>query len=235
MSNTKRFEYKYPMSTSQYLRVRAALLAWMRHDQFSRSSPQHRYFVRSLYYDTDSYTAYEEKVTGATSRIKLRVRSYWPTRSQAQFLKVELKTKVANLTDKYSLVISLQEYDHFMNLGVWSRLSDPISDEFLRAVLLKAMRPRVLVDYHREGLEPSDASGLRVTFDHNTQSAAADEVFPSTAYFRAVDPHQVIMEIKTHDDPPLWLQRLVKRFGLHASPHSKYALAVEQTQHAMYQ
>ena len=233
-SSTQRFEFKYRLDVKTYHRVRCALRYATRHDVFSSRGRRNRYLVRSLYFDTFGYDAYEEKVTGVPNRTKLRIRSYWGRRDDAEFVALELKTKSANLVDKFTKRVSLGEYDRFMASGAPLENSDPTVEEFCRLMLLKDLRPKVLVEYEREALTPIDGSGVRITFDHDMRFAFAQELFPRRAFFHRARPHAVVMEIKTRQSRPKWLESIIRGHELPSRPNSKYAWGIEQSQHAMF-
>ena len=229
--SAERFEYKYPLPCATYCGLAAALRIHTRHDAISLRHPSQRYFVRSLYFDTSDFRAYAEKITGERNRIKLRIRSYESKQSQAGFVSVELKTREGALVRKFGTRISLERYRHFERTRRFAS-DDPVLLEFERLLRLGAQRPVMLVDYRREALVPRDRGDVRITIDHDIRFARSTELFPATAFFRSRAPY-TLLEIKTAGASPAWLESLVRRFGLRSSPHSKYALGIEQTQHAI--
>ncbi len=227
----QRFEHKYRLDLLEYFRVRNSLLPYMRHDDFSLAGRDRRYFVRSLYFDTHDYSAYDEKMAGVSNRIKLRIRSYWAERTEAKFVKLELKTKHANLVNKFAEVVPVEEYEHFIAHRRFSALSSPVSDEFRRIALLRDVRPCLLVDYDREALVPRDGGDVRITFDHRVRFASSRTLFPQSAFVRVARPRVVVLEIKTRDERPSWLDDVARRHELQSLPNSKFAIGIEHTQH----
>lgn len=229
-----RYEYKYQLDIFMYHRVRNALRVSTRPDRYSLRGRSGRYFVRSLYFDTDNYLAYQEKVTGIANRIKLRIRSYTCARGDASPLKIELKTRTGSRVSKYSELISLDEYDHFLEKRSWIEGLGSVADEFRRLVLLKSLRPKVLVDYKREALVPRDGSDVRITFDHDLKFSQAVDLFSQDRPSYSACSRQIILEIKTQTFPPQWLESLVRNYELKSVPNSKYSQGIEQTQHTLY-
>lgn len=229
--SAERFEYKYPLPCVAYHGLVAALRPHAFHDAISTSHPRQRYFVRSLYFDTSDFRAYAEKITGERNRIKLRIRSYADKEAEASFVSVELKTREGSLVRKFARRISLERFRHFERTGRFAS-DEPVLLEFERLQRLRAQRPVLLVDYRREALVPRDRSEVRITIDHDLRVARSAQLFPATAFFRSRAPYAVL-EIKTATASPDWLEALVRRFGLCSTPHSKYALGIEQTQHAI--
>jgi hypothetical protein len=231
---TPRFEEKYVLDSFQYRQVTTGIAGFMKKDSYSKAARRGRYFVGSLYFDTSDYRAYMEKITGERNRIKLRIRSYTPIYSDADFVSVELKTRSGRLIIKYGTHAPISAYDRYMETGTWGPTDDPVLIEFERIARLQCQKPKVVVEYEREAFTSLRPSGLRISFDHAIRYARATSLFPQMPIYRSQPQSPIILEIKTPDDGPDWLQKLVRDLSLKAVPHSKYANAVEQTQVDMW-
>ena len=121
-----------------------------------------------------------------------------------------------------------------MKTGSWGPTDDPVLIEFERIARLQCQKPKVVVEYEREAFSPLQTSGLRISFDHAMRYARASSLFPKCPIYRRQPLDPIILEIKTPDEGPDWLRRLVRDLSLKAQPHSKYANAVEQTQVDMW-
>ena len=234
MKPAPRFEEKYVLDPFLYRKVITGISGYMKRDGFSSSGPEGRYFVGSLYFDTSEYRAYMEKITGERNRIKLRIRTYFPRYDDASFVSVELKTRSGRQIIKYGTHAPIAAYDHYMATGSWGDTDDPVLIEFERFARLQCQRPKAVVEYDREAFTTLEPSSLRISFDHAIRYARATSLFPKTPIYRWQQESPIILEIKTPDDGPDWLQRLVRQLSLKAVPHSKYANAVEQTQTDMW-
>ncbi|HKM16771.1 MAG: polyphosphate polymerase domain-containing protein [Firmicutes bacterium] len=222
MRVTQRYEYKYRLDTAKIYPVRYQILAsGLERDYYSKERP---YFVRSLYFDTDDYHSLFENRGGLCSRVKLRIRSYSPI--PADPLSVELKTKAGNFSLKYSTFISCAWYETFMETGHFPANDDPVLIEFERLVHLLALKPKVIIEYEREGLRPRRASNLRITIDRGIRSAAAGELFPAAPAFRVHYGRGVILEIKSLGKQPRWLNQCVREHGLRWVANSKYVQSI---------
>ena len=202
-------------------------------DDFSQRAPNGRYFVRSLYFDTADFQAYVEKLTGEQSRIKLRVRTYARSERDCEWVSVELKTRRGDRVLKFGTRIPRARYERFRRGGGFGEPNDPVLDEFERLARLRALAPCVLVDYEREALIPRRREEVRITLDHAVRGRSARALYPTRAFERSTAPGSVILEIKTPGRVPEWLERVARRHGLQARPHSKYANAIERTQAAL--
>ena len=71
-----RFEFKYVLPQGLRSDLERELRYFLEFDPYVAARPEHRYFVRSLYFDDPFYSSYYDKVDGLFSRYKFRVRTY---------------------------------------------------------------------------------------------------------------------------------------------------------------
>lgn len=222
-----RFEYKYHLNISQYYQLKADLVQFARPDYFTRIAPHQRYLVRSLYFDNDLYQAYYEKQEGNFGRIKARIRTYATTFSKNSVIKCELKNRWGETIEKYNAIVTPEEYLRFMKSGHFVTRNEPVLEEFERIFYLRALKPKVLVEYRREGFEPRHRAEVRITFDHDVQSCLATNLFPGPALFKRHHHRLVVLEIKCRQNRPRWLTSLVSKHKLSRVANSKYAQGLE--------
>ncbi len=225
-----RYEYKYHLTGIESQQLLNRLASFVTRDEYSSQLAGYR--VRSLYYDTNNLRAYQGKAEGDYTRIKLRVRTYSLDVQPNTMIKAELKVRQGTMITKHSAGCTYTDFLAFEKTGSWPmRDSNPVLSEFERLVRLYHMKPLVLVDYQRIAFKPRDRSNVRLTLDTCVQSASARTIYPELPYFRSVNRHGVILEIKTPDsDPPKWLSAIVRMHRLKAGPNSKYLSAIEHTQ-----
>lgn len=223
-----RFERKYHLNIAQYYALKGALMQYTKPDDFTRAAPQGRYLVRSLYFDNDNFQAYYEKYEGYFGRIKTRIRTYSTEQTKNSVIRAELKNRWGETIEKYNTFVSADEYLHFMQTGHWPHLENPVLQEFERIYYLRALKPKVLVEYRREGLNPRHYKDLRITFDHDVQSCLADRLFPATTLFKRHHHRLVVLEIKCRSKVPRWLSSLVYQHDLHLTTNSKFAQGLEK-------
>ncbi len=223
MRKTIRYETKYRLSYPKLFQVRNDIaVSQMELDYYSR---EHPYLVRSLYFDSNDYRAYYENLGGFWGRTKLRIRSY--SEEPSDILSVELKTKFGNKSIKYSTFIPFVWYQEFMGTGHFPQNNDLVLNEFERLVHLRMLKPKVLIQYQREGFRSKTSSSLRITFDSQVKSVSASELFPVKPIFRYHRRGEVILEIKCLPKQPLWVNRCAKKHGLKWVANSKYVQSIE--------
>lgn len=224
---SRRFESKYRISKHQYYGVKNALMPFMQLDPFTSVTPNKKYLVRSLYFDTLDYQAYYEKISGDCDRVKFRIRTYTETIEDNPTIRVELKVRKGVMMEKFSSFVKAFQYQEFMNSWHWPLENDPVLDEFERNLHLKHLQPKILVEYHREGFQSRSREDLRITFDHQVRSAFSTSLFPNKVFFRPHHPHIIILEIKHYEKQPNWLRRIVQQHNLKIIANSKYAQGIE--------
>lgn len=222
-----RFELKYRLTYFQYLKFRNAIKPYMNMDAYTFRHPSHRYLVRSLYFDTMDYHAYDQKIDGDNCRAKFRMRTYTKIVPDVRTVRIELKLREGNHSIKKSVFVPMEEYLHFMRHRHWDTFQNPITTEFERRLLTTNLRPMVLVEYDREGYQTKLKSNLRITFDHNLRSSHANTLFPEDAFFRKLLTRVVTLEIKFKDSRPLWLENLVRDHGLKVQANSKFTQCIQ--------
>lgn len=229
-----RFELKYRIHYQDYLKIRNALRIYMKKDIFTMKAKGNGYLVRSLYFDSDDYASYHEKMDGNNERVKLRIRSYEKKPNKKSPIRVELKMKKRDLVIKRSTFVSFDEYLYFMQKGHWKNTDNTTLREFERYRLSKQHNAKVLIEYYREGYETKLKNGLRITFDHRVKSFHSKELFPDYGFFREHNPHLVIMEIKFTDDLPDWVKGLVHTYGLKTIANSKFTQGIQAARNDLY-
>ena len=148
---------------------------------------------------------------------------------------MELKRRHGNLIQKDSESIRYEKYLALVTSGFKIMDGSPLCGEFISHIERANLKPLVLVDYHREAFVARLDSGVRLTFDHQIRYSEADRLFPDRCFFRSDLSKNNIMEIKTGEDDAPILNALAKNFGLMSVPNSKYANAIEHTQHGIWQ
>ena len=227
MRFTDRLEYKYVLDLKTYFALKHKLMIFMKPGYHTKISSTGRYFVRSLYYDTYDFKHYKEAEDGQFGRIKCRVRTYEPFIANAEIISIEIKTKHGQNVKKYSELIPLNEYLEFLRDGSFNK-SSVVLDEFTRLINNYNLEPKLIIEYEREGFVTKDKSDLRITFDHNVRSAVSEVLFDDKLIGVRRHSPTVVCEIKCGMKKPVWLEALVKEYGLKVVGNSKYVQAVQR-------
>jgi hypothetical protein len=230
LSEITRFERKYRLSLDQYINVKNSLYPYLRRDKHTSKSPENKYLVRSIYFDTLDYQLLLEKFSGNSLRTKFRIRTYNASPIDNPDIRAEIKIRIANLTLKHSAFISLFDCNSFLNSRHWDNKNNKVLIEFQRQAHRLNLMPKTLVEYRREGFHTIDGNNIRITFDHCIQSASAHHLFPPNILWHPNHEQMIVMEIKHKETLPVWINKIIKNHNLSVVANSKYVLAAQITQ-----
>lgn len=228
------------------------LLTRQQHDDFIEVLPNYlepdtsgdaygRYTITSLYYDTDDYRAYWDKIEGHKFRRKVRVRVYGQqTVTPDTHCFVEIKQRINKTLQKKRVVMSYASAEALCSHGKAIPEEDQLSTtdrdivseiRYLQATL--QLQPACVVSYDRRAFDGSDyEDGLRITFDTYLKGRTHDLSLLSTgtaANQLFVPPMWCVMEIKVNYRVPYWLTEMIGYYRFTLRRISKYCAALEQS------
>lgn len=221
-----RFEYKYLIERSEEEKLLLVLGNALKRETGTGGC----YQTRSLYFDDYWNRAYEEKRTGSANRHKYRIRIY---DYQDELIKLECKSKQGNYIYKESLPLKRVEYEWLIN-GSYQFLlykSNSLYKKFYIECISNYLRPKVIVDYQRDAYFYGE-NGIRITFDHNVRAGVLgfDLFDPSIPTFEALNPNQVVLEVKFTGNLPAALLTALPPESSQLRTFSKYVLCCEKIQ-----
>lgn len=190
-----------------------------------------QYTVRSIYYDSYSLDAVDEKLEGVELRKKFRIRVYDKEGPNSKVF-LEIKRKIAdrimkhrcklNFSDLYSL---MENKDLEAVLGTENAKNLEDGQRFFFGLIKHNMNPLNRITYEREAYHGKFDQGVRITFDKNIRSKLypnLNEIFEDN-HNTFVWKSGFILEIKYFEAPmPSWLKNIVAEFNLKQQALSKY-------------
>lgn len=226
-----RYERKYLVSNTVLAELRARILPFVQPDAHAKpvdGRPQ--YTVRSIYYDSISHRALDEKIEGLKDRKKLRVRGYGQ-RERDSLVFLEIKRKISDRIGKHRARVPFNDLGELLDFGDITLLTDTAREgddarRFLFNIHRHGMRPATLVTYDREAYHGLFDPGLRITFDKNIRTLTAPELggLWSEAGLSQPWPGHFIFEVKYFENPmPAWTRSVLQEFELRHQALSKYA------------
>lgn len=199
MKDGYRHEYKFLISASAAQLLKRRLPTIMARDP--HAGPTGQYAIRSLYFDDRDYTAYEEKMSGVSDRIKYRIRYY---NYDTSVIKLEKKEKHGGLTRKTGKGITLADAMHLQSCapGPCPEADGGLVTE-LRYKIACGLKPAILVDYDRTPFVCS-AGQTRITLDENirTKPYHPELLASEKAMVPVLEPGQAVLEVKFNDFLP---------------------------------
>lgn len=220
-----RHEYKYILDYSKYIQLRELLKKVMTIDPNMKNGSG--YHVRSLYFDDVYNTALFEKEIGISNRKKYRIRIY---DFSDQIIKMEIKNKYQDYTEKQSCNISREQYYSIYdkNIDFLYDSRDEVKKSFYVEIKNKLLKPKVIVDYLREAyiLPYND---IRITIDNQLSALQAQkEIFDSNLHGQQVlKNHESILEVKFNNFLPNHIKEILQMYSTNKFAVSKYLLCRE--------
>jgi hypothetical protein len=223
-----RFEVKYLVATTI---VASLLEEFAEYTQPDPHDDGGGYRVYSVYWDTDDFRFFWEKIEGLKFRRKLRFRRYGDT--PAVF--AEVKQREDRTVQKRRLVWPADRVASVFGDGDrrvdWGAIEgDSVATEIGMMIERMHLRPRMAVSYRRRALLGAFDPELRLTFDGRIQyhHARLDIGQPFDVGRYALDPRATVFEVKYNHRAPAWLVKAVARHGFQMVRMSKYCNAVDR-------
>lgn len=219
MGTVSRRELKYLMSRADSLRLQEELNMFLKRDSYSE---QDYYMVRSLYFDSLNSVDYHEKLDGAQTRKKFRLRIY---NLYQDMVKLECKQKENSYQRKTSLLISREDAAACIRgqYEVLLRYGDRAA-EFYLLLMFGVYRPAAVITYQRRAYT-FPAFNVRLTFDTDIQSCetAFDLWRCDLPMVPVLDAEHSILEVKYDHYLPESVKAILSGHHLTNVSFSKYA------------
>ena len=223
----ERHEYKFLAPMSVVAKVRTSLAGVCRRDPYA--GPAGSYPIRSLYLDNWNLDLYNANNQERATRFKARVRGY-PARRGAVFL--EIKRRFGDVIVKSRGYMAEEGWaERLRPAAPGVHEPSPLTD-FYREVVVHDLQPKLLVEYEREAWMSELEPYARVTFDQDirAQEQRSWSLEADPGAWRTIDhPVQTttqgpvcVIELKFENDPPRWMQAIVRRCDLIRYSFSKY-------------
>lgn len=219
----ERYEMKYRMTRRQRRAVLAAMLPYMKLDNYGHTT------IRNIYFDTDSYRLVRNSIDKPVYKEKLRIRSYKQVSAQDKVF-IELKKKYNDIVYKRRESLSqLETLEWIVRETPFPKATQIGNEIDYFFEHYESLKPKVFLSYEREAFYALDGSDFRVTFDENI-FARQEELSLSREVWGEplMDENDVLMEIKTSGGIPLWMTHVLAQEKLYKTSFSKYGTAYEK-------
>lgn len=231
-----RFELKYLISLEQYRQLAAELANYMEPDAYSSNG--HSYDITSLYYDSEDYKAYWDKINGHRYRRKVRIRVYNNQEVTPDTLCfAEIKQRINKTLQKKRVRLPYAAAEALCGAGQGvedlSEVEQAVVEEIQYLHYTQQLQPACVVSYNRVAFNGSEYDvGLRVTFDTNLKGRTQNLTLISLGqagnnFF--LPPDSCVMEVKVNYRMPYWLTELIGHYHCTFRRVSKYCLTMEQS------
>lgn len=235
MVYSNRFERKYIIDFETYKKIKNYIKKYFDKDKNGENG---RYKVTSLYYDSEDFRFYREKIDGERKRSKVRLRIYTnlkgnhlnPTKNKV-LLEIKKRNNL-NIFKKKSLMTQKEAEKFIENPNLHKILIKNKKSALTEAAYLKTLyniKPAVIVTYIREAFMNKFGPEVRITFDRNIKYRDNNfDVQDINCKNYSLDPRLIIMEIKYNEILPVWILELISKHNLTLNTFGKYSTSVEK-------
>ncbi|MDH3444733.1 MAG: polyphosphate polymerase domain-containing protein [Deltaproteobacteria bacterium] len=188
------------------------------------------YPIYSLYCDSPGLSLFWEKIEGIKYRRKVRIRRYGNFQDAFLEIKQRVDRTLQKRRVKWPLDQAAETFCSGHELDGFVQKYDPVSAEIFFLWNYYGLMPRMAISYRRRAFFAVFETDLRITFDTRVQyhSQDLDILSPFQSGKYVIEPELVIIEIKFNERVPLWLCKIIAKFGLQHIRLSKYCTAVDR-------
>ena len=217
----KRYEKKYMLTKSQYLRLRGLLGPYVVQDQYAR------YTICNIYYDTDNYAIIRRSLEKPVYKEKLRLRSYGVPGPEDQIY-FELKKKYKNEVFKRRISLTPKSFRDYQEKGISPAGSTQISSEIKYFMKQYNPHPSVFIAYERTAFAGMENPNLRITFDENIRFRETElNLAQGDHGTKILGNNQYLMEVKVGGAMPVWLSQFLSELQIYPTSFSKYGFTYQ--------
>ena len=229
-----RFEMKYIIRKSISESIQKEIRNFMIYDGYANKELKKNYFVRSLYFENNNYSNFNEKVDGVKLRHKYRIRTYSNKLDKNTPIFLELKGRENLRTYKTRFFIEQNDLNLFFEKKNYFKLKKTYLDNYLIEQFIfdcyrKNLSPKILVDYNRTPYINKSGLYFRLTFDNNIVSLSNSSLYSTSlnSGWRECLAGFTILEVKFESSIPAWFQRIVQSYQLQIRSISKFVIAAD--------
>lgn len=218
---TFRHEFKYNMTAKEEGIIKNKLSKVLKIDRDPNG-----YMVRSLYFDSIDDIDLNEKLIGALSRKKIRLRIY---ETNPQFVKLELKNKYDINQLKESIIISMSDAKELIkgNYSILLNYNDNIATKIYTIMREYCYIPKVIIEYKR--LAFITQNNTRITIDSDIRkSYNINDFFNEHINYDIVsDKNTFVLEVKFNEFLESYIKDILSSYVGSNVSVSKYLISRE--------
>lgn len=205
----KRYEKKFLLTKEQYHTLLDSLAIYIEKDV------HHKYTIRNIYYDDDSYKVIRHSISKPVYKQKFRLRTY-----DNQNIFLEIKKKYNKEVFKRRVVLDMNDFYN----GDFSQVEDVQTLEEIKwYVDTQELFPKVSLSYDRLAYHAKEDRKIRITFDTNLYYSIENlDLRMNDVKEKDYLEGNVVMEIKVEGAVPLWLTEILTKSNIYSRPFSKY-------------
>ena len=228
----KRFEFKYIIDLKTRYNIIRDITPFCYLDENTPESGE--YPVHSLYYDSDNFKSYFEKIDGEKHRRKIRIRQYPGSIGDMCF--IEIKGKNNNNVFKKRVFLPLRDATHILSRIdkdsiYYDKLSESdkkIIDEIWLIYKYRNLHKKSVVSYKRKAFKGKFGKRFRLTFDRDLRVRKTDLENIQLRGGKLITNHNTeIMELKFNEYVPTWMIKVLNKYDCALNKVSKYCVSID--------
>jgi len=196
------------------------LLSWIRLHPVGFYQPFPDRWINNVYFDTHSYHAYSQNLSGASQRVKLRYRWYGETSlPDVGVLELKCRRNYFGWKRRYPVgLMPAHKGDSWK--GIRTQIHEQISLEGQKVLEVNPV-PVIINRYYRKYFVSKNGK-VRITVD--LHQAVWDQRYRAHPYFgkKTNIPHTLVVEVKFSRKDREFASRILQGIPVRVSRHSKY-------------
>lgn len=224
-----RYERKYLIKKTTMNSLLLFLQPYLSYDPYSHDG--NHYTIYNIYFDNDQHHVIRNSIERLKYKDKLRIRTYEFPVTDESLVFLEIKKKFQGRVNKRRVTLTYKDAKHYIENQVIPTFDDYMKNQMMMEIdyfkTLHHAKPGAFIAYDRIAML-SEHDDLRITFDFNMKFRTHDVNFDSSDG-KYILPHRddVLMEIKSDQNFPLWLVNKLSELKLFSQSFSKYGKAYE--------
>ena len=202
-----RLEQKYFLNNEQFDKLLRLINNNLEKDKYFKER------IYNIYFDNDDYEMINHSIDKPIYKEKIRLRSY---NKDSDEVFLEIKKKYFDNSNKRRITLN---YNDYLNNQI--DINNQIAKELNYYFNKYHLKPKIKVNYDRLSYYLKEDSSFRITFDNNIKYSFNDLNLYQEDKSKLLFNKGYIMEFKTFNGIPLWLNDILNKLKIYPTSFSK--------------
>lgn len=202
-----RLEQKYFLNNEQFDNLLRLINNNLEKDKYFKER------IYNIYFDNDQYEMINYSIDKPIYKEKIRLRSY---NKDSNEVFLEIKKKYFDNSNKRRITLNYRDY-----LNNQINTNNQIANELNYYFNKYNLKPKIKVNYDRLSYYLKEDSSFRITFDNNIKYSFDNLNLYQEDKSKLLFNKGYIMEFKTFNGIPLWLNDILNKLKIYPTSFSK--------------
>lgn len=202
-----RLEQKYFLNNEQFDKLLRLINNSLEKDKYFKEK------IYNIYFDNDDYEMINHSIDKPIYKEKIRLRSY---NKDSNEVFLEIKKKYFDNSNKRRITLN---YSDYLNNHLYT--NNQIAKELNYYFNKYNLKPKIKVNYDRLSYYLKEDSSFRITFDNNIKYSFHNLNLYEEDKSKLLFNKGYIMEFKTFNGIPLWLNDILNKLKIYPTSFSK--------------